>query len=87
MCALLPYTKREFAIELKFELKVHKCLERVLGRMVKRINCVKHELEHLSIAVIDICYQNAHISKEREQPMEPSEGRVLTQCKELPIKF
>ncbi|KIH61847.1 hypothetical protein ANCDUO_07873, partial [Ancylostoma duodenale] len=50
---------------------VHECLEHVIEEIMERTKCDDHELEHLSIASVDNCYQNARIAPDSVRPTTP----------------
>ncbi|KAL6738368.1 hypothetical protein Aduo_011923 [Ancylostoma duodenale] len=51
---------------------VHECLEHVIEEIMERTKCDDHELEHLSIASVDNCYQNARIAPDSVRPTTPA---------------
>ncbi|EYC11146.1 hypothetical protein Y032_0052g2247 [Ancylostoma ceylanicum] len=50
---------------------VHECLEHALEDVMERTKCDDHELEHLSIARFDDCYQNAKLAPDLIRPTKP----------------
>ncbi|ETN78201.1 hypothetical protein NECAME_18234, partial [Necator americanus] len=60
---------------------VHNCLMYALEEIMEKTKCDDHELEHLSIASIDNCYQNLNLSPNLEIASVP----VTSEVKELDV--
>ncbi|VDP23768.1 unnamed protein product [Heligmosomoides polygyrus] len=57
-------------------IKVHRCLERAIAKIMSKTGCNEHELEHQNIGLIDECYQNVKLTPTTTdmQPVAFSDG-------------